>query len=315
MQFDKWILRILPIAFIGTLLAVYVRHQDSVSFAVRPPPEEAGARATQAQDPEKWVELEQRRGTARGGQAGKQQENGGGGQPPADLREEIRRITGATLPDPSQASAKMLGGSVNLGIGEMKLLLSRGGSGETVEALLYGGEPIEPGGAIVILTRDEDRWSSLMLALYRDTAGILVIRTSPQEKLRKRVQDALIAVAYLSSRPKIRSVDLVGLGGEGPTCLLARGLCGGAVRRTYAENAAFSFASVTDPNDPRYLPEAVRYGDLPRFATAAAPGELFLGSAKGLDAAPLRKAYGGSSALRIEEGWVPHSVVTQWLTR
>jgi hypothetical protein len=237
------------------------------------------------------------------------------GQTSPDLREILRQLTGASLPEPSQVSAKVVGGSVNVAIGERKLLLSRAGSGETLEALLYGGDPIEPGPGIVILAGERSHYADLMLALYREAAGILVIRTSRERKISQRVQDALTAIAYLRDRPKIRSVDLVGLGADGPTCLLARGLSGEVVRRTYAEYAGFSFAWIKDPNDDRYLPEASRYGDLGGLAAAIAPGELFLGIAKGLDAAPLRKAYGESSALRIDEGMVLHSEVVKWLLR
>jgi hypothetical protein len=219
------------------------------------------------------------------------------------------------MPEASQVSAKVLGGSVHVAIGEMKLLLSRGGSGEQVEAFLYGGEPIEAGGGVVVLAGEGSNYVNLMLALYRESAGILVIKLPQERKLRQRVQDALTGIAYLRSRPKIRSVDLVGLGGDGPTCVLARGLCGEVVRRTYAEYAGFSFAWVKDPEDYRYLPEALRYGDLAGLAAAIAPGELFLGCAKGLDLAPLRNAYGNLRALRIDEGQVLHSEVAKWLLR
>jgi hypothetical protein len=124
--------------------------------------------------------------------------------------------------------------------------------------------------------------------------------------LAQRVHDILTAVAYLKARPDIKSVNLIGLQGAGPWCLLARGLCGDAVARTAVDVGSFSFNQVKDVADPMYLPGALRYGDLPALAALSAPGELLLANARTFNAAWVRDAYRssgpttGADKLRIE---------------
>jgi hypothetical protein len=68
-------------------------------------------------------------------------------------------------------------------------------------------------------------------------------------------------------------------------------------------------------DDDRFLPGALRYGDAAGLAALAAPGELLLTEAGGLDASPLRAAYGDSGRLRVENASLPAASMADWLTR
>jgi dienelactone hydrolase len=110
--------------------------------------------------------------------------------------------------------------------------------------------------------------------------------------LAERVHDALTAIAWLKDQPGITRVDLVGCGAEGTTALLARALSGDAVGRTCAEDAGFSFRSIRSVDDDRFLPGALRYGDVAGLAASATSGDL----------------------LR-EEGSLAAARMAEWLTR
>jgi hypothetical protein len=68
-------------------------------------------------------------------------------------------------------------------------------------------------------------------------------------------------------------------------------------------------------DDDRYLPGALRYGDVAGLASLSAPGELLLTEARGLDATPFLAAYRDSSHLRTEEGTLTAARMAEWLTR
>jgi dienelactone hydrolase len=110
--------------------------------------------------------------------------------------------------------------------------------------------------------------------------------------LAERVHDALTAIAWLKDQPGIAEVDLVGCGAEGTTAILARALSGDTLARTCAEDAGFSFRSIRSVDDERFLPGALRYGDVAGLAAPAAPGEL-----------------------RLEEGLLEAARLAEWLTR
>ena len=92
-----------------------------------------------------------------------------------------------------------------------------------------------------------------------------------------RVQDALTAIRALQSENNPSRVHLVGHGKEaGAIALAARLQAGNAVARTVAATEGFRFASVTEFDDPMFLPGAVRYGDLERLAQLTGDKLLWL---------------------------------------
>jgi dienelactone hydrolase len=133
----------------------------------------------------------------------------------------------------------------------------------------------------------------------------------------KRVHDILIALAY--AEPRGKEVYLVGFGKAGPSVLLARGLCGNAIRRTAADMDQFRFENIRSMDDEMMLPGAVKYGGLPAFAALAAPGELFVHNHRGTASGQLFKAAydaaGASKSLYRNPEKVSDEEVITWLLR
>ncbi len=85
-----------------------------------------------------------------------------------------------------------------------------------------------------------------------------------------RVQDVLTAIRAFQAEKNPSRLHLVGQGSEsGAIALAARLLAGDAVARTVAATEGFRFASVTEFDDPMFLPGAVKYGDVERLVQLA----------------------------------------------
>ncbi|MGD9721771.1 MAG: acetylxylan esterase [Pirellulales bacterium] len=118
----------------------------------------------------------------------------------------------------------------------------------------------------------------------------------------QRVHDLLTLVSfcrtYRQGQPR---VELIGLGEAGPWVAAARAQAGDAVARAAVDTAGFRFASLTSASDIRFLPGAVKYGDLPAMLALGAPNELWL-AGEGSDTPELvQKAYaitGASSRVK-----------------
>jgi hypothetical protein len=238
----------------------------------------------------------------------------------SERRAALRHLVASDLPPPRSVRAisrTETGGAV-------ALRLARPDGSDVAAELVVPAAP--RGGAAVVLGSRKDVVDALL------TRGCAVLAVRPFRRaerpsslgffpcfnrtaLAERVHDALTAIAWLKDQPGIARVDLVGCGAEGTTALLARALSGDAVARTCAEDAGFRFRSIRNVDDDRFLPGALRYGDVAGLAALAAPGELLLAEARGADATPLLAAYRDSSRLRMEEGSVTAAGMTEWLTR
>jgi dienelactone hydrolase len=234
--------------------------------------------------------------------------------PASERRAALQHLVASTLPPPHSVRAT--------GPGLLRLTRAEGSG---VEAELFApGTP--RGGAAVLLGSRKDVVDALL------ARGLTVLAVRPFRRaerpsslgffpcfnrtaLAERVHDALTAIAWLQDQPGITRVDLVGCGAEGTTALLARALSEDAVARTCAEDAGFSFRSIRDVDDDRFLPGALRYGDTAGLAALSAPGELLLSEARGSDLTLLRSAYGASSRLRVEDAAVTADRMAEWLTR
>jgi hypothetical protein len=137
--------------------------------------------------------------------------------------------------------------------------------------------------------------------------------------LANRVHDILTTVAYARGLSRVEAVDLIGLDEAGPWVLLARALCGDAVRRTAADFHQFRFDTVRTVHDSMMLPGALKYGDLPALAALAAPGELYVHNTKGTEAARwLEAAYQSAGAvdhLELAGQGKPLNETLDWLLR
>ncbi len=239
---------------------------------------------------------------------------------PQERRAALRHMVASDLPPPGTvrvAGRQEKGDAVALRL--MRL------DGSDLEAELL--TPAVPCGAAAVVLGSRKDVADALLAIGSTVLAVRPFRRAERPSslgffpcfnrtlLAERVHDALSAIAWLGDQPGIHRVDLVGCGAEGTTALLARALCGNAVARTCAEGAGFSFRSIRSADDDRYLPGALRYGDAPGLAALAAPGELLLTEARGLDAAPLLAAYPAPGRLRVEEGPLAATLLAQWLAR
>ncbi|MCS7045260.1 MAG: hypothetical protein NZO58_02770, partial [Gemmataceae bacterium] len=138
--------------------------------------------------------------------------------------------------------------------------------------------------------------------------------------LAERVHDILTAVAFAQQyKDQVSTLHLAGFGKCGPWVALARGLCGTAIARTAVDANQFNFHQIKNMNDEMMLPGAVRYGDLATLAALAAPHELLVHNAKGLDS-PWRldgvyRASGHAAKLRRDDRLWSTAEVVEWLLR
>ncbi|HTU20704.1 MAG TPA: hypothetical protein VMG10_21770 [Gemmataceae bacterium] len=137
--------------------------------------------------------------------------------------------------------------------------------------------------------------------------------------LAERVGDILTAIAAAKSQSWVKTVHLVGFDKAGPWVLLARGLCGDAVKRTAADFNGFRFDKVRTTTDEMMLPGGLKYGGLPALAALAAPGELFVHNYRGTGSGLWLKAvYAAADAKnqhhRSSEK-VTEEKIAEWLLR
>jgi hypothetical protein len=88
--------------------------------------------------------------------------------------------------------------------------------------------------------------------------------------LANRVQNLLTTIAFARGRPQTRSVQLIGLGEQGPAALLARALAGDVVDRAAIDLNGFDFDQVRNDTDPMLLPGGLKYGGLCGFVPLCA---------------------------------------------
>ena len=120
--------------------------------------------------------------------------------------------------------------------------------------------------------------------------------------LAERVRDVLTVLAASLARPEIRSVRLVATGEAGPVGALACAVAGTKFASATIDLQGFSFADVSDANDPNLLPGALKYGDIAGLTALAAPLDLTLYGAEG-DLSALSKVYEvGGGKLTLKEG-------------
>ncbi len=92
----------------------------------------------------------------------------------------------------------------------------------------------------------------------------------------RRVQDAMIMIALVRGHEKYRAdqVQVAGSEGAGSIAACATALAGSIVDRLVVDTEGFRFASLTDVWDARYIPGAVKYGDVPGLLGLCAPTPL-----------------------------------------
>jgi dienelactone hydrolase len=128
--------------------------------------------------------------------------------------------------------------------------------------LLYQGESLADGKPLA-----RQRW----LANEEGFAGWTYCYNQPL--LAHRAQDILATIAAARGSGT-RRVQLVGSGWAGVWCAAALALAGDGVERAAIDTGGFRLGALADVYDAKFLPGAVKYGDVPGLLALAAPTRL-----------------------------------------
>jgi dienelactone hydrolase len=253
------------------------------------------------------------------------------------------------LPPPDQVEAKSISDADVDGVHLRKLLLGRKGQGEQIPAIVLS--PLKARRSLLIWLHPSGKTSlfedgklnpmartllekgvtivapDLFLTGEFGAATHQLVNTKyagftfgyNRPLLANRVHDVLTVVAFAQKEMKPDSINLLGLERSGPWALLARALCGDAVRRTLVDANRFDFAQVNSTDDEMMLPGALKYGGLTTAAGLCAPAELFIHNAghKSINGAAM-KAYrtaGVAVRLAISPDKVDREKIADWLLR
>ncbi len=136
----------------------------------------------------------------------------------------------------------------------------------------------------------------------------------------QRVHDILTLVAFVRGDDhKADKVHVVGLNSAGPWAAAAKFIAGPAIDRTAIDTAGFRFASLTEFDDPQFLPGAVKYGDVPSLLALSAGSDVWIAGEKEMPAitAVSWKAAGAGSPPMLFKGEVSAkaNAAAQWLSK
>jgi hypothetical protein len=77
----------------------------------------------------------------------------------------------------------------------------------------------------------------------------------------RQVHDLLSVIAYLDSKDK-KTIEIRAGKGFEPQAIVASYLAGNSIKKVVVESSGFRFSEIVDYRDPRFLPGAIKYGDL-----------------------------------------------------
>jgi hypothetical protein len=135
----------------------------------------------------------------------------------------------------------------------------------------------------------------------------------------RRVHDVLTLIRFAQSHSFApERVDLMGLGGAGAWVAAACAQAGDAVDSVALDTEGFRFATLTSYDDPRFLPGAVKYGDVPGLLSLCAPHDLWLAGEGSELPALVAKTYRAAAASRrtsVHAGGNVAAKAVEWLMR
>lgn len=136
----------------------------------------------------------------------------------------------------------------------------------------------------------------------------------------QRVHDILTLVSFVRGDDHgAQKVHVVGLDGAGLWVAAAKFIAGPAIDRTAIDTAGFRFASLTEFDDPQFLPGAVKYGDVPALLALSAGSDVWLSGEKQIPkfVAETWKVAGVNAppTLFTGEASAKANAAVQWLSR
>lgn len=94
----------------------------------------------------------------------------------------------------------------------------------------------------------------------------------------RRVHDILTVTAWINGdEHSPAALHAVGVNGGGPLLAAARAIAGDEFAAAAIDSNGFRFDSLVDWKDARFLPGAVKYGDVPSLLSLSAPAKLWIG--------------------------------------
>lgn len=112
----------------------------------------------------------------------------------------------------------------------------------------------------------------------------------------QRVHDLLTVTAWINGdEHSPMALHAVGVNGGGPLLAAARAMAGGQLNRVAIATGGFRFGDLLRWQDARFVPGAVKYGDLPALLSLSAPDPLWIGDESG-DLPVVSNAYKAAGA-------------------
>ena len=94
----------------------------------------------------------------------------------------------------------------------------------------------------------------------------------------RRVHDILTVTAWINGdEHSPKALHAVGVNGGGPLLAAARVIAAEQISAAAIDTGGFRFAELTDWKDARFLPGAVKYGDVPTLLALSMPQKLWIG--------------------------------------
>ena len=132
--------------------------------------------------------------------------------------------------------------------------------------LVYQGEFLKPGEKFTEARKVANpRAVAAFTYGYNDTVFV------------QRVHDILTLIAFAKDEEHgAKEIQLAGVNGAGPLVAVARLQAGESVTQCLIDTGGFRFTSLSSHRDPRFMPGAVKYFDLPGLLATGAPQPLCL---------------------------------------
>lgn len=134
----------------------------------------------------------------------------------------------------------------------------------------------------------------------------------------RRVHDILAVIQFAQQSGVPATVDIAGLDKAGPLVAAAVVQSAGQIDRAAIVTGGFRFAQLKDVYDARFLPGAVKYGDLPGLLSLAAPANVWLAGEPATDEpviAATWRASGQADRLTVYAGDNVQRDAVRWLLR